>query len=134
MQKIIDYRTFPQRLSGQQTRWGLLDEVHAEWGFEDPGGEPLQTREGGENMAGRAAPDLPVPDALEEWWSRPANSFLFNPRLYWTHSQWPPAIAGSLPAQNPFTASDGDRRVCAFMADYEYSTCLLYTSDAADEL
>ncbi|GAB3830965.1 hypothetical protein ACFPIJ_30495 [Dactylosporangium cerinum] len=128
---MINYGAFAQRLAQQADRWSLLDEIHAEWGFQDPGGDPPHTREGGENLAGEVDPGLPVPSALDEWWQRPVNSFLFNPRLYWTHSQWPPAVAGELPEQNPFTAAGDDRRVCGFMSEYHYSNTWGYLAAEA---
>ncbi|GKQ34614.1 WD40 repeat domain-containing protein [Streptomyces sp. A012304] len=94
MAEMIDYGRFAERLRRQQgrSRWELLDAVQREWGYEDPGGEPVASRWGGENSAYGIDESLPVPAALAEWWDSPANSFSFRPRLYWTHTQWPPSI------------------------------------------
>ncbi|MGW2492019.1 WD40 repeat domain-containing protein [Streptomyces sp. NPDC001606] len=94
MAGIIDYGRFAERLRRQQStgRWELLDAVQQEWGYEDPGGEPVASRWGGENSTYGIDTSLPVPAALAEWWDSPVNSFSFRPRLYWTHTQWPPKI------------------------------------------
>ncbi|MGW5348619.1 WD40 repeat domain-containing protein [Streptomyces sp. NPDC004050] len=94
MAQIIDYGQFAERLRQQQgrPRWELLDAVQREWGYEDPGGEPVASRWGGENSGYGIDESLPIPAALAEWWDSPVNSFSFRPRLYWTHTQWPPSI------------------------------------------
>ncbi|MEV7615524.1 hypothetical protein [Streptomyces sp. NPDC089799] len=94
MAEIIDYGRFAERLRSQQgkSRWELLDAVQREWGYEDPGGEPVASRWDGENSDYGIDESLPVPAALAEWWDSPVNSFSFRPRLYWTHTQWPPSI------------------------------------------
>ncbi|MFD7713837.1 WD40 repeat domain-containing protein [Streptomyces sp. NPDC059786] len=150
MAEIIDYGQFARRLQDQQgrSRWELLDAVQREWGYEDPGGEPVASRWGGENSAYGIDESLPVPEALAEWWDTPVNSFSFRPRLYWTHTQWPPSIwvdeygereaddddndaegaassdparADGLPRDNPFLPPDApDRRICVFMSEYQY--------------
>ncbi|MBT2418834.1 hypothetical protein J7F01_04405 [Streptomyces sp. ISL-22] len=148
MVEIIDYGQFAERLRHQQDRprWELLDAVQREWGYEDPGGEPVASRWGGENSAYGIDESLPVPPALAEWWDSPVNSFSFRPRLYWTHTQWPPSIwvdehrerdadedpydedarldparADGLPKDNPFLPPDApDRRICVFMSEYQY--------------
>ncbi|GAB3988232.1 hypothetical protein GCM10029978_110080 [Actinoallomurus acanthiterrae] len=112
MAEIIDYGRFGERLARQRTRWDLLDEVQREWGYEDPGGEPLVTREG-EAPGYELDESDPIPAALVEWWDSPVNSFAFRPRLYWTHSQWPPSGPDSVP--NP---QDDEIRV--IMAEYQY--------------
>ncbi|GLY83765.1 hypothetical protein Airi02_016940 [Actinoallomurus iriomotensis] len=112
MTEIIDYGRFGERLAQKRSRWELLGEIQREWGYEDPGGEPLVTRAG-------EAPDYetdearPIPEALLEWWDFPLNSFAFRPRLYWTHPQWPPTGPDSV-GHPP-----GDE-VCVFMAEYQY--------------
>ncbi|WP_433473911.1 WD40 repeat domain-containing protein [Spirillospora sp. CA-142024] len=112
MAKIIDYGRFAERLAEDRPVLELLGEVQREWGYEDPGGEPLVTREG---EAPGYEPDEsdPVPAALIEWWDSPVNSFAFRPRLYWTHSVWPPS--------GPDSVDDppGDE-IRMFMAEYEY--------------
>ncbi|GAA0366211.1 hypothetical protein NE235_02585 [Actinoallomurus spadix] len=112
MTEIIDYGRFAERLARRQSRWELLDEVQREWGYEDPGGEPLVTREG---EAPGYEPDEsdPIPAALLEWWDSPVNSFAFRPRLYWTHSQWPPSSSDTV--EDP-----PDDRIRVIMAEYEY--------------
>ncbi|MEV0402965.1 hypothetical protein [Actinoallomurus sp. NPDC050550] len=112
MAEIIDYGRFAERLAPQRTRWELLDEVQREWGYEDPGGEPLVTREG-EAPGYELDESDPVPAALVEWWDSPVNSFAFRPRLYWTHSQWPPSGPDSV--ENP-----PDDEIRVIMAEYQY--------------
>ncbi|WP_150187008.1 WD40 repeat domain-containing protein [Streptomyces venezuelae] len=123
--EIIDYGQFADRLRAWQQggqRWELLHAVQEEWGYEDPGGEPGHSRWGGENRTDGIDWELPVPQALNEWWDSPLNSFAFNPRLYWVHTQWPPTISElELPADSPLVAPGGDRRVCVFMSEYHYS-------------
>lgn len=123
--EIIDYGRFAERLRQWQqggSRWDLLDAVHREWGYEDPGGEPGHSRWGGENRRDGIDWELPVPQALNEWWDSPLNSFAFNPRLYWVHTQWPPTVSelGVAP-DSTLVAPGGDRRVCVFMSEYHYS-------------
>ncbi|MER5972994.1 WD40 repeat domain-containing protein [Streptomyces sp. NPDC002055] len=121
MAEIIDYGRFAERLQEKRSRWALLDEVQREWGYEDPGGEPPHSRWGGENSEYGIDEDLPIPEALGEWWDSPVNSFAFRPRLYWTHTQWPPSIAGDeLPDDTPHLGADEDLRVCVFMSEYQY--------------
>ncbi|MEU6040732.1 hypothetical protein ABZ801_35575 [Actinomadura sp. NPDC047616] len=112
MAEIIDYGRFAERLAADRPVLQLLDEVQREWGYEDPGGEPLVTRAG---EAPGYEPDEsdPVPAALVEWWDSPVNSFAFRPRLYWTHSVWPPSGPDSL--DDP----PGDE-IRVFMAEYQY--------------
>ncbi|GAA4619468.1 hypothetical protein GCM10023195_88040 [Actinoallomurus liliacearum] len=112
MAEIIDYGRFAERLAGPRSRWELLDEVQREWGYEDPGGEPLVTREG-EAPGYELDESDPIPAALVEWWDSPVNSFAFRPRLYWTHSQWPPSAPDSV--ENP-----PDDEIRVIMAEYEY--------------
>ncbi|MFI7322394.1 WD40 repeat domain-containing protein [Streptomyces venezuelae] len=123
--EIIDYGQFADRLRAWQQggpRWELLHAVQEEWGYEDPGGEPGHSRWGGENRTHGIDWELPVPQALNEWWDSPLNSFAFNPRLYWVHTQWPPSISElELPADSALVAPGGDRRVCVFMSEYHYS-------------
>ncbi|AZM56562.1 hypothetical protein DMA15_31565 [Streptomyces sp. WAC 01529] len=124
--EIIDYGQFAERLRLHQQgrpRWELLDAVQREWGYEDPGGEPGHSRWGGENAAHGIDWTLPVPQALNEWWDSPLNSFAFNPRLYWVHTQWPPKISELEvgPGGGLLGAEGGDRRVCVFMSEYHYS-------------
>ncbi|MFG2497797.1 hypothetical protein ACGFSB_06210 [Streptomyces sp. NPDC048441] len=122
--EIIDYGQFADRLERQQgrSRWSLLDEVQREWGYVDPGGEPGHSRWGGENGEHGVDWDLPVPQALNEWWDSPLNSFAFNPRLYWVHTQWPPAISElDVDADSVLTEPGGDHRVCVFMSEYHYA-------------
>ncbi|MFI5497374.1 hypothetical protein [Actinoplanes sp. NPDC051859] len=63
--------------------------------------------------------------AVDEWWKMPFNSLLHDPRLYWTHPVYPPTYddtshAGPLPAGDPLLHGNDDRRVCVFMAEYQY--------------
>ncbi|MEU9113671.1 hypothetical protein AB0D04_18300 [Streptomyces sp. NPDC048483] len=110
MAEIIDYGRFAERLQQECLRWELLDEVQREWGYEDPGGEPTASRWGGENREYGIDESLPIPAALAEWWDSPVNSFSFRPRLYWTHTQWPPTIwADEYGIDDDFDdADDGD--------------------------
>ncbi|MFE0173474.1 WD40 repeat domain-containing protein [Streptomyces sp. NPDC059002] len=123
--EIIDYGQFADRLRQWQqggSRWELLDAVQREWGYEDPGGEPGHSRWGGENRRDGIDWELPVPQALNEWWDSPLNSFAFNPRLYWVHTQWPPTISDlEVAADSDLLPAGGDRRVCVFMSEYHYS-------------
>ncbi|MCO6008306.1 hypothetical protein NE236_25340 [Actinoallomurus purpureus] len=112
MAEIIDYGRFAERLAQERPRWELLDEVQREWGYEDPGGEPLVTREG-EAPGYELDESHPIPAALVEWWDSPVNSFAFRPRLYWTHSQWPPSATDTV-ADPP-----GDE-IRVIMAEYQY--------------
>ncbi|MGW0533381.1 WD40 repeat domain-containing protein [Streptomyces sp. NPDC003032] len=124
--EIIDYGQFAERLRLRQQgrpRWELLEAVQREWGYEDPGGEPGHSRWGGENERHGIDWALPVPEALNEWWDSPLNSFAFKPRLYWVHTQWPPKISELevAPGSELLADSGGDRRVCVFMSEYHYS-------------
>ncbi|MGV9878870.1 WD40 repeat domain-containing protein [Streptomyces sp. NPDC003006] len=125
--EIIDYGQFAERLRLRQQgrpRWELLEAVQREWGYEDPGGEPGHSRWGGENERHGIDWALPVPEALNEWWDSPLNSFAFKPRLYWVHTQWPPKISELDVAPGSellTTGSGGDRRVCVFMSEYHHS-------------
>ncbi|MBW5422990.1 hypothetical protein GKQ77_15685 [Streptomyces sp. BG9H] len=124
--EIIDYGQFAERLRRHQQgrpRWELLDAVQREWGYEDPGGEPGHSRWGGENQKHGIDWTLPVPQALNEWWDSPLNSFAFNPRLYWVHTQWPPKISELEvgPGSGLLGTEGGDRCVCVFMSEYHYS-------------
>lgn len=110
MTKIIDYGRFAERLAADRPRWALLDEVQREWGYRDPGGDPLASRE---DEAPGYEPDEPVPAALLEWWDSPFNSFAMRPRLYWTHPQWPPSAPDSV--DDP----PGDS-VRVIMAEYQW--------------
>ncbi|KOT87409.1 hypothetical protein ADK86_36020 [Streptomyces sp. NRRL F-5755] len=109
MAEIIDYGQFAERLRHQQQRprWDLLDAVQREWGYEDPGGEPVASRRDGENAGYGVDGSLPAPAALAEWWDSPVNSFAFRPRLYWTHTQWPPSIW-----VDEYGGSDADENLC----------------------
>ncbi|MGW7082396.1 WD40 repeat domain-containing protein [Streptomyces sp. NPDC054871] len=126
--EIIDYGRFADRLERQQERprWSLLEEVQREWGYEDPGGEPGHSRWGGENKRHGIDWALPIPQALNEWWDSPLNSFAFNPRLYWVHTQWPPKIS-ELDADTHVADTHvadthpADTRVCVFMSEYHYA-------------
>ncbi|WP_344839770.1 hypothetical protein [Actinocorallia longicatena] len=112
MAKIIDYGRFAERLARKESRWGLLEEFQREWGYVDPGGEPQVTREG--EAPGFVLEEAgPLPAALVEWWDSPVNSFAFRPRLYWTHSAWPPA--GTDTADDP----PGDE-IRVVMSEYQY--------------
>ncbi|MEV8319200.1 hypothetical protein AB0Q95_34085 [Streptomyces sp. NPDC059900] len=122
--EIIDYGQFADRLRHQQgrARWSLLDEVQREWGYVDPGGEPGHSRWGGENKEHGIDWDLPVPLALNEWWDSPLNSFAFDPRLYWVHTQWPPTISDlDADPAGGLVGPDDDDRVCVFMSEYHYA-------------
>ncbi|MFH8294281.1 WD40 repeat domain-containing protein [Streptomyces sp. NPDC018059] len=124
--EIIDYGQFAERLRAHRqgrARWELLDAVQREWGYEDPGGEPGHSRWGGENQKHGIDWELPVPEALNEWWDSPLNSFAFKPRLYWVHTQWPPKISELEVAADSGLLAGGstDRRVCVFMSEYHYS-------------
>ncbi|WP_306336256.1 WD40 repeat domain-containing protein [Streptomyces sp. KL118A] len=134
--EIIDYGQFAERLRRQQQgrpRWELLHAVQQEWGYEDPGGEPGHSRWGGENRTDGIDWELPVPQALNEWWDSPLNSFAFNPRLYWVHTQWPPTISElELPPDSALVAPGGDRRVCVFMSEYHYSHAWGYLAAEAE--
>jgi hypothetical protein len=46
---------------------------------------------------------LPVPQALE-WWDLPFDSFVHDPRLYWTDPEWPPAVR---PDPSGYGVADG---------------------------
>ncbi|MEW2391937.1 hypothetical protein AB0933_26635 [Streptomyces venezuelae] len=134
--EIIDYGQFAERLRARQQgrpRWELLHAVQEEWGYEDPGGEPGHSRWGGENRTDGIDWELPVPQALNEWWDSPLNSFAFNPRLYWVHTQWPPTVSElELPPDSPLVAPGGDRRVCVFMSEYHYSHAWGYLAAEAE--
>ncbi|MFJ2768972.1 hypothetical protein [Streptomyces sp. NPDC087300] len=134
--EIIDYGQFAERLRQWQqggSRWELLDAVQREWGYEDPGGEPGHSRWGGENRRDGIDWQLPVPQALTEWWDSPVNSFAFNPRLYWVHTQWPPAVSDIELAPDDDLAPPGaDRRVCVFMSEYHYSHAWGYLAADAE--
>lgn len=122
--EIIDYGQFADRLGRQQgrPRWSLLDEVQREWGYVDPGGEPGHSRWGGENQKVGIDWELPVPQALNEWWDSPLNSFAFNPRLYWVHTQWPPKLSEmDVDEDSGLIGPDDDDRVCVFMSEYHYA-------------
>jgi hypothetical protein len=124
--EIIDYGQFAERLRVHQqgrARWELLDAVQREWGYEDPGGEPGHSRWGGENQKHGIDWELPVPEALNEWWDSPLNSFAFKPRLYWVHTQWPPKISELevSPDSGLLAGGSTDHRVCVFMSEYHYS-------------
>jgi hypothetical protein len=115
MAEIIDYERFAERLAQERPRLELLDEVQREWGYEDPGGEPLVTREG-EAPGYQPNESDPIPAALVEWWDSPVNSFAFRPRLYWTHSQWPPSA--------PDTVEDPpDDEICVAVRDHRPGRC-----------
>ncbi|WP_129843002.1 hypothetical protein [Streptomyces sp. RFCAC02] len=128
MPQVIDYGRFADRLREARERtaadpgqrWALLDEVQREWGWVDPGGEPVWRAGDGENVDIRPDPSLPVPAALTEWWASPVNSFSFSPRLYWVHTQWPPLPQDELPPGTVPPAPGTDRRVCVFMSEYQY--------------
>ncbi|MFI9465470.1 hypothetical protein [Streptomyces xiamenensis] len=115
MAQVIDYGRFAARLRQARERaaadpgrrWALLDQVQREWGYTDPGGDPVWRPGDGENTDEGVDPSLPVPAALTEWWDTPVNSFAHRPRLYWVHTQWPPA-----------TTEDG--RMCVFLSEYQY--------------
>ncbi|MER5321539.1 hypothetical protein [Streptosporangium roseum] len=131
---------FARHLADTGPRWELLREFQAEWGYEPPGGEPawprwsesehrVYVRELKEKLTGeeddhrsiRAA--VAVPQALDEWWDLPFNSFTYQPRLYETNPEWPPAVydgSQALPLDNSFIAAEEDRRVCVFMAENQY--------------
>ncbi|MFF0204263.1 WD40 repeat domain-containing protein [Streptomyces sp. NPDC005017] len=163
MAEIIDYGQFAERLKRQRGkgRWELLDAVQREWGYEDPGGEPTASRWGGENSSYGIDESLDIPEALAEWWDSPVNSFSFRPRLYWTHTQWPPTIwvdeygerddvqeleededevetfldparADGLPKDHPLLPPDvTDRRICVFMSEYQYCNQWAYLAAEA---
>ncbi|TNY37116.1 hypothetical protein [Thermomonospora catenispora] len=138
---------FAAHLADTGPRWELLDRFQREWGYE-PSGRPVVWPKGanaghGEHMRKLGAEptgaeqdepagadlSLPIPRALDEWWELPFNSFSRSPWLYWTNPEYPPRVrpdpsgygAGpALPEDNPFVGPDEDRRVCVFMAEYEY--------------
>ena len=148
MGEVIDYGRFAERMRraaerGRSAFWELLRDFQREWGYQDPEGPPRRSRraedefdEDGfeeddfdEDDAARVDVSLPVPEALKEWWDLPFNSFVHSPELYYTHPEWPPTIrpdptgqgvSDALPVRNPFVGPGEDRRVCVFMAEYEY--------------
>ncbi|MFI9615015.1 hypothetical protein ACIHCM_25650 [Streptomyces sp. NPDC052023] len=130
----IDYARFPELLehardAGTAARWELLRSFQQGWGYE-PSGDRERTRTGeADEASGRVDPTLPIPAALAEWWDLPFNSFADQPRLYWTHPEWPPTVrpdpsgygaSEALPRDNPFVGPEEDLRVCVFMAEYQY--------------
>ncbi|WP_119727671.1 hypothetical protein [Thermomonospora amylolytica] len=136
MAETIDYGRFAERMrraaaQGRPAFWTLLRDFQREWGYEEPGGEPARPRAREEQDVDedRVDPALPIPAALREWWDLPFNSFTHSPKLYYTHPEWPPTIrpdpsghgvGDGLPADNPFVGPGQDRRVCVFMAEYQY--------------
>ncbi|WP_369212210.1 hypothetical protein [Streptomyces flavofungini] len=138
--EIIDYGQFADRLRRQRHgggRWDLLAAVQREWGFEDPGGEPGHSRWGGENQRHGIDWTLPVPVALNEWWdsAQVLNSFAYDPRLYWVHTQWPPKMSELevAPGSGLVAGDGGDRRVCVFMSEYHFSHEWGYLAAEAEE-
>ncbi|MEU7908576.1 hypothetical protein [Actinoplanes sp. NPDC049118] len=141
MAEVVDYGMFATWLAGcdgRGARWTLLRRFQREWGI-DPDDEmpPLwydtarRALAGtvpppdGDDMLDGVDPALPVPRALDEWWRLPYNSFLYQPRLYWVHPVYPPKFeatshAGPIPADDPLLHGTDDRRVCVFMAEYQY--------------
>ncbi|WP_148233089.1 HEAT repeat domain-containing protein [Thermomonospora curvata] len=139
MSEAVDYGRFAERMRraaerGRSAFWELLRDFQREWGYQDPEGPPRRSRQAeedgfDEDDAARVDVSLPVPEALKEWWDLPFNSFVHSPRLYYTHPEWPPTIrpdptgqgvSDALPVCNPFVGPGEDRRVCVFMAEYEY--------------
>ncbi|MFD7433792.1 hypothetical protein [Streptomyces sp. NPDC059861] len=131
----IDYARFPERLAharGADTaaRWELLRSFQEEWGYEPSGDRERVRTDDADEASGPVDPTLAIPAALAEWWDLPFNSFADQPRLYWTHLEWPPTIRpdpaghgvrGALPPDNPFVGPEEDLRVCVFMAEYQYA-------------
>jgi hypothetical protein len=150
--KIIDYGQFHHRLAAatdRYGRWQLLREFQREWRVKLSGAEAFEwveeARERLDEM--RDNPqlraeladdddfddvdlDLPIPAAVDEWWDLDFNSFVVQPRLYWTHPAYPPMVrpdpsgfsgVGGLQADHPVLGGQRDTRVCVFM--YEYQEC-----------
>lgn len=135
---------FFEHVADTGPRWELLRQFQEEWGYVPSGdqrwprgleaGHRTYVRELKAEQLGAEEdePDssLPIPGALAEWWDLPFNSFVQQPRLYWTNPEWPPTerpdptgygIAGALPEEGfSFIKEDTDRRVCVFMAEYQY--------------
>ncbi|MBX6766729.1 MAG: hypothetical protein IRY90_06200 [Actinomadura rubrobrunea] len=165
MTEAIDYGRFQERLRAADStgaRWELLRQFQREWGYVEPGGDPVWPREAESSFhaalrelaaeeLGDDADDpladvdlsLPIPQALDEWWDLPFNSFTYRPRLYFTHPVWPPEVRPSpsgfssdedgLPEQNPFVAPDADRRVCVFKTEYQMCNEWGYLAAEADQ-
>ncbi|WP_433228711.1 hypothetical protein [Actinomadura formosensis] len=138
-------------------RWELLRQFQREWGYEVPEGvEPwprwsedrhkayvrrLEQEWTGEedDEFGGVDFSLPVPDAIDQWWDLPFNSFTYSAKLYYTNPEYPPTvrpdpsgygIAGAIQRNSDLVPPDADRRVCVFMAEYEY--CNEWGYPAAD--
>ncbi|MCM1975645.1 MULTISPECIES: hypothetical protein [Streptomyces] len=144
IEHAVDYGQFAARLAAPRaSRWELLSEVQREWGFEPDEWEPDEwdpdlwededdeedEDEDDEDEELRVDPNLSVPLALREWWTWPENTFMANARWYWTHPEMPPTlrpdpggwgVAGAVPDGSPLLPPGGDRRVCVFMAEYQY--------------
>ncbi|WP_242909097.1 hypothetical protein [Actinomadura terrae] len=147
MTEMIDYGRFADRLAPPRARWDLLREFQEEWGYTVPADATpwakwsenehqtyirrLKGEWTGEEDDEFEGVDfsLPIPQAVDEWWELPFNSFTHSPRLYWTNPVYPPTVrpdpsgygvAEGLPEDNPFVGPDDDLRVCVFKAEYEY--------------
>ena len=137
----------PEVLANTAPRWELLRQFQEEWGYRVPEGKDPwpRTKEDGhkaymQNLRrewGEADgdepsdvdPSLPIPAAIEQWWDLPFNSFTYSADLYYTHPEYPPTVrpdptgygdAGPIPEGSDLVPPDADRRVCVFMAEYEY--------------
>ncbi|MGW1035631.1 hypothetical protein ACWD4Z_26015 [Streptomyces antibioticus] len=147
---VVDYGQFAARLTAPRTsRWELLSEVQREWGFEpeewdpedwdpelwedddedDEDADEDDEKDEDDDEEARIDRSLPVPVALREWWTWPENTFMANARWYWTHPEMPPTlrpdptgwgVAHEVPEGSPLLPPGGDRRVCVFMAEYQY--------------
>lgn len=137
---------FAAHLADTAPRWELLRRFQEEWGYAVPeDAVPWERWSESEHRdylrrlkgedEGEGDPfdsvdlSLPVPAALDEWWELPFNSFTHSPRLYWTNPEYPPTlrpdpggygVAGGLPDGTALVPAGADRRVCVFMAEYEY--------------
>ncbi|MFI0357923.1 hypothetical protein [Actinomadura sp. 9N407] len=138
---MIDYGRFSERLRAT-SRWDLLREFQEEWGYHVPEGAAPWPRwsedehkayvrglTGEDDRFAGVDPSLPIPEALDEWWDLPFNSFTHSARLYWTNPEWPPTVrpdpsgygvAEGLQEGDPFVGPEDDQRVCVFMAENQY--------------
>ena len=156
MTTVIDYGSFRARLDAAGTtdaRWRLLDAFQREWGLdvEDESGigwiddnrerldelrdDPSSYDEDEDDDFEHVDLALEVPGALDEWWSLPFNSFVANPRFYWTHPIYPPSLEAGGGAEidlTPGLFGTTDLRVCRFMAEYQYCNEWGYAAAHAD--
>jgi hypothetical protein len=156
MPTIVDYGTFHTRLAAATTtadRWRLLDAFQREWGIEVEDEEGIGWIDDNRERLAELRDDpssydeeedddfehvdltLGVPGALDEWWNLPFNSFVANPRHYWTHPVYPPSTepgGGDDIELKPGLFGTTDLRVCRFMAEYQYCNEWGYAAAHAD--